>query len=35
MPANVCVSAVWGLGGQRNVAQRNVLPDHLQTVHRY
>jgi len=27
LAANVCVYAVRGIGGQKNVAQRNVLPD--------
>ena len=31
----VCVYAVRGIGGLKNGAQRNVKPDHLQTVHRY
>ena len=31
----VCVYAVRGIGGLKNEAQRNVKPDHLQTVHRY
>jgi hypothetical protein len=32
---NVYVYAVRGIGGLKNEAQRNVKPDHLQTVHRY
>ena len=31
----VCVYAVWGIGGLKNEAQRNVKLDHLQTVPRY
>ena len=30
----VCVYAVWGIGGLKNEAQRNVKPDLLRTVHR-
>jgi hypothetical protein len=32
--ANVCVYAVWGIGGLKNGAQRNVKPDLLRTVPR-
>jgi hypothetical protein len=32
---NVCVYAVRGIGGQKNVAQRNVLPDLHVSVPRY
>jgi hypothetical protein len=32
---NVCVYAVRGVGGLKNVAQRNVKPDHSETLHRY
>ena len=32
---NVSVYAVRGIGGLKNEAQRNVKPDHLQTVPRY
>jgi hypothetical protein len=32
---NVGVYAVWGIGGLKNVAQRNVKPDLLRTVQRY
>jgi hypothetical protein len=32
---NVYVYAVRGIGGLKNEAQRNVKPDHLQTVPRY
>jgi len=32
---NVGVYAVWGIGGLKNEAQRNVKPDLLQTVPRY
>ena len=35
MSANVCVYAVRGIGGLKNVAKRNVKPDLLVTVHRY
>ena len=35
MAGNVCVYAVRGIGGLKNEAQRNVKPDHLQTVPRY
>jgi hypothetical protein len=31
---NVCVYAVWGIGGLKNEAQRNVKPDLLRTVPR-
>jgi hypothetical protein len=34
MAANVCVYAVWGIGGLKNEAQRNVKPDLLRTVPR-
>jgi hypothetical protein len=34
MHANVCVYAVWGIGGLKNAAQRNVKPDLLRTVPR-
>jgi hypothetical protein len=35
LAANVCVYAVWGIGGLKNEAQRNVKPDLLLTVQRY
>jgi len=35
LATNVYVYAVRGIGGLKNEAQRNVKPDHLQTVHRY
>ena len=35
MVGNVCVYAVAGIGGLKNVAQRNVKPDLLRTVPRY
>ena len=31
---NVCVYAVWGIGGLKNEAQRNVKPDLLRIVPR-
>ena len=31
---HVCVYAVWGIGGLKNGAQRNVKPDLLRTVPR-
>jgi hypothetical protein len=34
LAANVCVYAVWGMGGLKNEAQRNVKPDLLRTVPR-
>ena len=34
MATNVCVYAVAGIGGLKNVAQRNVKPDHHVTVPR-
>ncbi len=35
MVDNVCVYLVAGIGGFKNVAQRNVKPDHSETLHRY
>ena len=32
---NVYVYLVAGVGGFKNVAQRNVKPDHSETLHRY
>jgi hypothetical protein len=35
MTGNVCVYLVAGLGGFKNEAQRNVKPDHSETLPRY